>query len=105
MQVPDHVTRPQPFRRFDPVPSPAVVPRRPFTEGKSLMRMVIRSTLNVLPATYVALTRIKKLQGHKDKLLAYIDVNERRLAPRAAGDDFAEWVAGTGSSTRRSASR
>jgi hypothetical protein len=89
--VPDHVTRPQPFRRFDPVPSPAVIPRRPFTEGESLMRMVIRSTLNVLPATYVALARIKKLQGHKDKLLAYIDVNERHLAPPHAAQQLAEW--------------
>jgi hypothetical protein len=89
--VPEHVTRPQPFRRFDPVPSPAVIPRRPFTEGESLMRMVIRSTLNVSPTTYVALTRIKKLQGHKNKLLAYIDVNERHLAPPHAAQQLAEW--------------
>ena len=55
------------------------------------MRMVIRSTLDVLPADYVALTRIKKLQGHKDKLLAYIHVNERHLAPPHAAQQLAEW--------------
>jgi hypothetical protein len=86
----EHVTRPQPFRRFDPVPSPAVIPRRPFTEGESLMRMVIRSTLGVLPAAYIALTRIKKLPGH-GKLLAYLDINERHLAPSHAAQQLGEW--------------
>src|SRR5207247_2398602 len=43
--VSQHVTTPHTFRRFEPVPSPAVIPRRPFTEGESLLRMVIRSTL------------------------------------------------------------
>ena len=56
--VPSHVTEAHTFRRFDPVPSPAVVPRLPFTEGESLMRMVIRSTLGILPHDYVELARI-----------------------------------------------
>jgi hypothetical protein len=89
--VPQHVTEPQTFRRFEPVPSPAVVPRRPFTEGESLMRMVIRSTLGVLPPAYVALGRIKGLSHHTEPLLAYLEANERHLAPPIASQQLAEW--------------
>ena len=58
-----HQTDPVLFLRFDPVPSPAVLPRRRFTEGESLNRMVIRSTLGVLPGAYVALARITRWPG------------------------------------------
>ncbi|MGH9023548.1 MAG: hypothetical protein ACRDV9_10690 [Acidimicrobiia bacterium] len=88
--VPSHVTAPHTYRRWDPVPSPAVVPRRPFTEGESLMRMVIRSTLGILPAAYVALPRIVGLSGHVDPILAYLEGNERHLAPPIASQQLAE---------------
>lgn len=39
----DVVTVPRPFLRWAPLIEPAVVPRRPYTEGESLMRLVIRS--------------------------------------------------------------
>jgi hypothetical protein len=89
--VPQHATEPHTFRRFEPVPSPAVIPRQPFTEGESLLRMVIRSTLGFLPPAYVALPRIEGLAGHTDPLLAYLDTNERHLAPPLASQQLAEW--------------
>ena len=89
--VEQHVTEEHTFRRFEPVPSPAVIPRRPFTEGESLLRMVIRSTLGVLPSDYVALARVIGLGGHADPLLAYLDTNERHLAPPLAAEQLAEW--------------
>ena len=89
--VPQHVTQPQTFRRFDPVPAPAVVPRRPFTEGESLMRMVIRSTLSILPHDYVALARVQALPEHVGPRLAYLEANERHLAPPLASQQLAEW--------------
>ncbi len=80
---PQHVTVQHVFQRFEPVPSPAVVPRRPYTEGESLMRMVIRSTLGVPPPEYVELARIVPL--------AYRDANERHLAPPIVSQQLAEW--------------
>lgn len=88
---PEHVTPTHVFRRFDPVPAPAVVPRRPFTEGESLLRMVIRSTLGVLPPAYVALPRITGLAGHTDPLLAYLAANERHISPPLSAQQLAEW--------------
>lgn len=40
----DTVTTPRLFLRWDPVPEPTVVPRRPFTAGESTNRVVIRTT-------------------------------------------------------------
>ena len=88
---PRHVTPTHVFRRFDPVPAPAVVPRRPFTEGESLLRMVVRSTLDVLPPAYVALPRITGLAGHTDPVLAYLDANERHISPPLGAQQLAEW--------------
>jgi len=88
---PEHVAPAQVFRRFDPVPAPVVVPRRQFTEGESLLRMVIRSTLGVRPPAYVALARITGLAGHTDPLLAYLDANERHISPPLSAQQLAEW--------------
>ena len=77
------VTRLKPFLRWDPVQPPAVVPRKPFTEGESLRVLVIRSgvtqdkdTLAVdvtSPADYTA-----EVTGrHPD----YQATSERHLAP------------------------
>jgi hypothetical protein len=88
---PNHVSKDHPFLRFDPVPAPAVIPRRPFTEGESLLRMVIRSTLGLLPDRYVAQDRIKNLTHHTDPLLAYLVENERHVAPPISSQQLAEW--------------
>lgn len=89
--VDTHVSRGHTFRRFDPVPSPAVIPRRPFGEGESLLRLVVRSTLDVLPAAYVADPRITGLAGHTDPRTAYLPTNERHLAPPLSSVQLAEW--------------
>ena len=91
--VPDHVTPLHTWWRWDPVPSPAVVPRRQFTEGESLMRMVIRSTLGELPNAYVQLGRITNLEGHTDAGLEYLAANDRHVAPPLGSQQLAEWHA------------
>ncbi len=45
------VTRPEPFLRWEPVISPAVVPRWRYTEGESLRILVIRSGVTQDPKT------------------------------------------------------
>ncbi len=89
--MPNHVSEPHTFRRFDPVPSPVVMPRRPFSEGESLLRMVIRSTLGVLPPAYAALSRVVALPGHTDPLTAYLATNECHLAAPITAQQLAEW--------------
>ncbi len=78
----DTVTRLRPFLRWDPVQPPAVVPRRPFTEGESLRVLVVRSgvtqdpdTLELTvtdPVAYAA----QVTSGHPD----YRGTSERHLA-------------------------
>ena len=87
---PSHVTPFTPFYRWDPVPPPALIPRRPFTEGESLLRMVIRSTLGVSAAEYVDLERIVTLPGHEREDLAYRAVNDRHLAAPSGAQQLAE---------------
>lgn len=87
----EHITGQRHFWRFDPVPSPEVLPRRPFTEGESVLRMVVRSTLGITTDDYVALARIAGLAGHTDPLLAYTSVNQRHLAPPKTSQQMAEW--------------
>lgn len=82
---------PHRFFRFEPVPSPAVVPRRRFSEGESLLRMVIRSTLDVSPEEYVALARVRAMAGHDDAGTAYRAANDRHVAPPKTSVQFAEW--------------
>ena len=89
--------------RWDPVPSPAVVPRRQFTEGESLMRMVIRSTLGELPA------RLRAARPHRRARRSHRRrprVPRRERPPRrAAARSRSSSRSGTRSSTPRSASR
>jgi hypothetical protein len=88
----------QPFEylRWDPVPSPPLVPRRPYGEGESLMRMVIRSTLGVTAKGYSALQRIKALEGHEKQSGAdgldrsYRAADERHVAPPKTAIQMAE---------------
>ncbi|MFA9445843.1 hypothetical protein [Egicoccus sp. AB-alg6-2] len=87
---PSHVTDATTFRRWDPVPSPAVVPRRPFTEGESLLRLVIRSTLGVSASDYVRLPRVVDLAGHRRDDLAYRAAAERHLAAPIGAQQLAE---------------
>ncbi len=85
-----HVTPFTPYYRWDPVPPPALVPRRPFTEGEALLRMVIRSTPGVTAADYAQLERITTLPGHTRVDLAYRPVDERHLSPPCGSVQLAE---------------
>src|SRR6185312_12172936 len=38
-----HASAPVTFHRWEPIPSPAVVPLAPFSDGESLRRLVVRS--------------------------------------------------------------
>ena len=87
----DHITRDHTFRRWDPIPSPAIIPRRRFTEGESLTRLVIRSTLGARPAPYVAQARIQGLAGHNHPSTAYVVENRRWLAAPKSSVQLAEW--------------
>lgn len=81
------VTPLTPFLRWDPVPSPAVVPLARYTEGESLRVLVVRSgveqdpdTLALTvsdPATYAA----TMTAAHPELDLGYADRTERHLAP------------------------
>ncbi|GAA1953590.1 hypothetical protein [Agromyces allii] len=84
---------PRTYQRWEPVPSPAVVPLTEYTEGESLMRMVIRSTLDVPVADYVALARVRDLPGHEtsgDLGVVYRVENERNLAAPIGSVQLAE---------------
>ncbi len=87
----DHLTHEQTFRRWDPIPSPAIIPRRRFTEGESLNRLVIRSTLGALPEPYVAQARIQALAGHTNPATAYLVESRRWIAPPKSSVQLAEW--------------
>jgi hypothetical protein len=82
------VTTPRPFLRWDPVIEPATVPRHAYSEGESLLRMVIRSGVEqaapgdldltmIPPAAYAA----QILAAHADLDLAWRDDSQRHLAP------------------------
>ena len=83
----DTVTPLRPFLRWDPVPSPAVVPLRRYTEGESVRVLVVRSGVTQDPATlaitvtppndYAAAVEL----AHPGLDLGYLAVSERHLAP------------------------
>lgn len=84
---------PESYQRWEPVPSPAVVPLTEFTEGESLMRMVIRSTADVTVRDYIALPRVQALRGHEAsgrRGIVYREENERNLAAPISSVQLAE---------------
>lgn len=90
--VPEDTTSPShTYRRWEPVPAPALLPRRPFGEGESTRRLVIRSTDDETPESYVRLARVKDLVGHEkvsgpDQLdRSYIATDHRHVLPPKTG--------------------
>ncbi|MCV2394774.1 hypothetical protein OEB99_10685 [Actinotalea sp. M2MS4P-6] len=78
-----HASAPQRFYRWEPVSSPAVLPRLPYSEGESQLRMVIRSTAGIPVADYVALPRVQEAAG-------YQATNDRWLAAPKTSQQMAE---------------
>jgi len=89
----DLVTTPRPFLRWDPVIEPATVPRHAYTEGESLLRLVIRTgvtgpteegglDVSVTPtAEYAAQT----VAAHPELALAWREDSQRHLgAPKTS---------------------
>lgn len=81
------MSTPRPFLRWDPVIEPATVPRHPYTEGESLLRLVIRSGIEqaapgdlaltvVPPAAYAA----QVLAAHPGLGLQWREDSQRHLA-------------------------
>lgn len=84
---------PESYQRWEPVPSPAVIPLTQFTEGESLMRLVIRSTVGASVHDYVAQQRVRTLPGHEPvgRLgIVYREENERHLAAPIASVQLVE---------------
>ncbi len=86
--VGDLVTTPRPFLRWDPVIEPVTVPRHAFTEGESLLRMVLRSGVQqhapgemsltiTAPGAYAAATKAQ----YAALDLAWREDCQRHLAP------------------------
>lgn len=79
------VTPLYPFLRWDPVPSPALVPRKRYTEGESLRVLVIRSGVIQDPDT-LALSISEPAEytaaaSSRFGDLGYAETSERHLAP------------------------
>ncbi|MGH9222304.1 MAG: hypothetical protein ACRD2W_00530 [Acidimicrobiales bacterium] len=81
------ITTPRPFLRWDPVIEPATVPRHAYTEGESLLRLVIRSGVEqaapgdleltvVPPDTYAA----QAVAAHPGLDLQWREDSQRHLA-------------------------
>ncbi|QIZ99228.1 hypothetical protein [Leifsonia sp. PS1209] len=70
-----------PFLRWDPVPSPALVPRRRFTEGESLRVLVVRSGVTQDPETLaITVTEPAAYAASVDAAHGYGADTERHLA-------------------------
>jgi hypothetical protein len=94
----DPATAPATFRRFQPITHPTTVPRHPFTEGESTLRLVIRTGVNadnrdvttpvtpIDPATYaVALGA-----GTSRTFAKFRSDSQRHLAPPKTSQQEAE---------------
>jgi hypothetical protein len=84
----DLVTTPRPFLRWDPVIEPATVPRHAFTEGESLLRLVIRSGVEQAAPGDLNLTILppsefveQVLADHSNLGLTWREDSQRHLAP------------------------
>lgn len=86
----EQASAPATFFRWEPVGSPAVLPRRPYAEGASQLRMVIRSTAGLPTSDYVGLPRVQQLPGHTDPDTAYEATDERWLAAPKTSQQMAE---------------
>lgn len=85
-----HASAPVRFLRWEPVPAPVLVPRRPYGEGESQLRMVIRSTVDTTVAEYLALPRVQALAAVNVTGGAYLDHDDRWIVPPKTSQQMAE---------------
>ena len=90
----DFVTALHPFLRWEPVLTPAVVPRKRYTEGESLRVLVIRSGVRqdagTLALTVTSPSPYAKSANQQVKNAGYGAESERHLAPPKASQMQAE---------------
>jgi hypothetical protein len=67
------------YMRFEPIASPAVVPRAAFGEGESLEHLVIRSDFDRTTAAYVADPEVQAALAGANHV--YAEANDRHFAP------------------------
>lgn len=84
------VSEEQTYRRFEPLPSPAVLRRHLDTEGESLEHLVIRSNLGISAADYAASPEVKKALADIAAPYVYAEDSQRHLAPPKASQLMAE---------------
>lgn len=84
MQREHHASEPVPYLRFEPVPPPAIVPRRPFREGESVERMVIRSNYDQTTAQYAATASLAP--GHAP----FEPIDDRHVVPPKTSQQMVE---------------
>ncbi len=84
------VTPQRPFLRWDPVPSPALVPLRRYTEGESIRVLVVRSGVTQAPDTLEV--TVTPPDGYAAPLgsYGYAAESERHLAPPKTSQAQAE---------------
>lgn len=79
------VTTLRPYLRWDPIPSPAIVPRKRYTEGESLRVIVIRSGVTQDPDTLeVSIIEPENYALEAEMLIpgvGYRSTSDRHLAP------------------------
>jgi hypothetical protein len=78
------------FHRFEPVPSPAAVPRERVTEGESAERLVIRSSRTESAAQLAGRLNSLVAAASPDSGARYLAVCERHLVPPKANQQTAE---------------
>jgi hypothetical protein len=81
---------PQPYLRFEPLPSPTVLHRHLDTEGESLEHLVIRSTAEHTPGEYAAQPEVVKALKDAGADHSYAEDSQRHLAPPKTSELMAE---------------
>lgn len=77
----DAISPLRPFLRWDPVAPPAVVTRRKFSAGESLLHLVVRSGVTQDPLTLAITVTPPKEYAEATPGFAYGETSERHLAP------------------------
>jgi hypothetical protein len=84
----DHVSEKLIYGRFEPVPSPVLVPLKAFGEGESVENMVIRSNYDVSADAYGGQPQVTSaLAG---RWYVYAGISERHVAPPKSSQIAAE---------------
>lgn len=89
-QALETITPQRPFLRWDPVPSPAIVPLRRYTEGESLRVLVVRSGVTQDADTLEITVTPPHEYAAPLAALGYLERSERHLAPPKTSQAQAE---------------